>query len=1403
MYKDYLLTDGDTKKLLEEYDSLPLPQQRILQVCSLIVGTENKHDFINYLVKLDLKIENGVSLYGPDFRLIFSQLIKKKLLDNKGNLNPKIIHYIASSTANDDNIYVKNIVARVKRIFISNNKIDFIYGISKNHFQTIHFAIYTNDATPFLNNETVPTQYCSLMIRLILGLSYIDALDAEWLKTRHPIIQIHLGVAHLYDFYGGIVSLASDLNLWITYYRSANFTAIVNEATFIPPYFYSKFLQINVCMGSLESIQKTCESVIKPSFYQQESLGALAFFRGNLNLALHNYSNAIKLFHSLANKQEWPKGNIHVFFYVLALLAQGELDKINRMVTSLKNLVYHDAAAYLLETFFHIKKNDVVAAKQSLDVASTFIEQYDNQAPFLLAMYAWANCLLDPQKIQINHQEYKNKFLQCREIFHYLAAHLYAELVLMAVIDDRECSQFINTGSPFGGFRFLDLMKIKPSWEYAVDQLHNIIIGHANLLNRPKTQEKRLIWLLHPVNLSIDVAEQKMRKDQRWSDGRSISLRRLYKPDSSLDYLSEQDKLALQEGLRQESYGWYGELRFYFDPKHTIINLIGHPLVFHAENRNISLELVKGEIVLQVENTNNGYHLSLSHYHEVPCVILEQETPTRYQVINFSDDFVAIAKIITERGLTVPIDAKDRVIAMISNAKSGIRINSEIDDDNLPVVMGEATCYVHLFPIAGGMKINLWMRPLGDKGHYYRVAQGQNKIITDIITDDGKKLRQKVLRDFAQEKERAKSLLDNCPVLSELDEKNDEWFFESMEDCLELLLELEEYKKNHPLNIEWPKGQNLKLKQVVSFNNLSLSIRGKQDWFEYAGEVKLDNNLVLDMKGLLDLFDNYGNHGRFIKLADGEFIALTEKFKRHLEELKAISEGNKIYRLGTGVLQALVDNTEHTNSDRFWSDHVKRLQSMAKHSPAIPSTLQANLREYQEVGFKYLSRLAHWEIGACLADDMGVGKTVQAITLLLELAPSGPVLVIAPTSVCFIWLEELAKFAPVLNVYILNNYNDRDKLINSLDKMDVLICSYNLLVQTKDIVIEKKWRVVVLDEAQAIKNHDTKRWQCATKLKSNCRIALTGTPIENHLGELWSIFRFLNPGLLGSLQAFQDRYANPIEKYQDPVAKRALKNLVSPYILRRTKTEVLKELPPKTEQSILIEPTAEETAFYEAVRIKALQRLKQLDNSNTPGGTGSKRFSILAEISRLRQACCHSTLVDSDINLASSKIKIFLNITRNLIDNKHKALVFSQYVRYLEKIKEVLNDEKITYQYLDGSTPIKIRQETVQAFQQGEGELFLISLKAGGSGLNLTAADYVIILDPWWNPAVEDQAADRVHRIGQQRPVTIYRLIMKNSIEEKIIKLHKDKKDLADDLLSGSDISGKITEEELMRLIET
>jgi SNF2 family DNA or RNA helicase len=437
---------------------------------------------------------------------------------------------------------------------------------------------------------------------------------------------------------------------------------------------------------------------------------------------------------------------------------------------------------------------------------------------------------------------------------------------------------------------------------------------------------------------------------------------------------------------------------------------------------------------------------------------------------------------------------------------------------------------------------------------------------------------------------------------------------------------------------------------------------------------------------------------------------------------------------------------------------------------------------------------------------MGLGKTLQSLAVILTRAAGGATLVIAPTSVCMNWLSEADKFAPTLKPIQFGN-GDRQKVLDGLQAFDLVVCSYGLLQQedVAEMLAKITWQTIVLDEAQSIKNFATKRSQAAMNLQAGFKIIATGTPIENHLGELWNLFRFINPGLLGSLDDFNTRFANAIERSGDAPADKLrqqnartqLKKLIQPFILRRLKRDVLTELPSRTEIVLQVELSPAELAFYEALRQQAIAKL--LDNENAP--PGQKHLQVLAEIMKLRRACCNPQLVTTDISIPSAKLQLFGEVLTELLENGHKALVFSQFVDHLSLIRQYLESQNIPYQYLDGSTPARDRQNRVKAFQSGEGDVFLISLKAGGTGLNLTAADYVIHMDPWWNPAVEDQASDRTHRIGQTRPVTIYRLVAQHTIEEKIVDLHKHKRDLADSLLEGSDMSGKVSTTELLRLI--
>ena len=483
-----------------------------------------------------------------------------------------------------------------------------------------------------------------------------------------------------------------------------------------------------------------------------------------------------------------------------------------------------------------------------------------------------------------------------------------------------------------------------------------------------------------------------------------------------------------------------------------------------------------------------------------------------------------------------------------------------------------------------------------------------------------------------------------------------------------------------------------------------------------------------------------------------------------------------------------------------WRAHQERVRDADAFEPELPSTLRAELRPYQHDGFRWLARLARWGACACLADDMGLGKTVQTLALLLDRAPDGPALVVAPTSVVANWLDEARRFTPTLNVIAYTGAaSSRTRRLESLGPFDVVVTTYGLLQNDAGALGAINWHSAVLDEAQAIKNPATKRARAARGLKACFRLVTTGTPIQNNLMDLYSLFGFINPGMLGSTEHYRRHFAAPIERDGDPAARARLRRLIAPFVLRRLKTEVLDDLPPRTEITLNVEMSPPEAALYEALRRRAVDDLESLMAEGP--GAGEGRLEILAHLTRLRLACCNPRLVQDTGAPASSKLATFAETLDELLANRHKVLVFSQFVKHLKLIEEYLAGAGVAWQYLDGSTPAKARAERIAAFQAGLGDVFLISLRAGGVGLNLTAADYVVHMDPWWNPAAEDQASDRAHRIGQTRPVTIYRLVAKGTIEEQIVALHHHKRDLAERLLEGADAPARLDAGELLELL--
>ncbi len=977
--------------------------------------------------------------------------------------------------------------------------------------------------------------------------------------------------------------------------------------------------------------------------------------------------------------------------------------------------------------------------------------------------------------------------------------------------EDKTRTRFLeNEDSPL--HPLAPAISFAPAWQRTLEALRQLKQQNVPVSAVTRLQaEMRLAWF---IDLTPDGDLTLIPKIQRhseggWSPGRNLALSRIYDGER-FPFFSELDD-RLCHLLRRSPNGKGDEFHFELFPalpllaRHPYLFLLGHPEI------PACLREEPVAVIITRETENNTLKIRLSpQLGEKEFLVVRAEQNLFIYYLN-NPRLLEIAGLFSSRGLTVPASAADEVtrtlepLSRIAPIYTDTPVLPEKESISArppdPVVIR-----LQIYPAGQGLIFTIRVRPLSEQGPSFIPGKGFSHLLT---TAAGRTLI--VHRDLAQERNYLAELYRICPELRPERENGDgqERHIEDLELCLELLDRLQELQReleqdNRPqwLVCEWPAGRRLNLKKPAATGSLRLKISPYQNWFIIEGGLKTEENEVIDLLQLLKKIDR--GPANFVPLKENQFVAISQELRHRLNQLRfylSDEEGKlKIHQAAVGVVGEILAGVKGVHCDRLWLERQRRLQNAATYHPEVPTTLKAQLRSYQKEGFNWLARLAHLGFGACLADDMGLGKTIQALALILSRAQAGPVLVVAPTSVCDNWIRECKQFAPSLNPLPFGGTR-RQELVESLKPGDLLVCSYTMLQQEQELLCGRTWEIIVLDEAQAIKNMNTKRSRAAMSLKGNFRLITTGTPMENHLGELWNLFNFINPGLLGTLEQFQRRFAQPIEQVKSEEARNHLRRLIQPYILRRTKTQVLKELPPRTEILLKVELSPEERNFYEAVRRQAIANLEETGRKT--GNTASNTsIQILAELTRLRLAACNPRLVAPESRIASAKLELFGRVVGDLTSSGHRALVFSQFVKHLALVREYLDRQGISYRYLDGSTPKTKRQIEINAFQEGDSDLFLISLKAGGLGLNLTAADYVIHLDPWWNPAIEDQASDRAHRIGQTRPVTVYRLISRATIEEKIVHLHQEKRNLADQILSTSDSSARFSTAELLELIK-
>ena len=589
--------------------------------------------------------------------------------------------------------------------------------------------------------------------------------------------------------------------------------------------------------------------------------------------------------------------------------------------------------------------------------------------------------------------------------------------------------------------------------------------------------------------------------------------------------------------------------------------------------------------------------------------------------------------------------------------------------------------------------------------------------------------------------------------------------------------------------------------------------------------VKIENDLLkIDLSKiniaadeLEEIMKRYKLKKKYYRLKDGSFLKLEEN--KEIEFIdKLITGADLEYKeIEKGEIKLPVNRSFYLNQllkelkgteiikNKEYKDTISNLdKDQFEENVKIPTNLKADLRYYQKIGFKWLKVLDSYKLGGILADDMGLGKTIQILALLLSEREKNQCtsIVISPSSLTLNWLSEAKKFAPSLKTQVIRgSLQERQRKIKSIEKYDLIITSYDLLKRDIDLYKEKdyEFKFAIADEAQYLKNSNTQNAKAIKELKAKTRFALTGTPIENSLAELWSIFDFIMPGYLFTYKKFKNSYEVPIVKDNNQEAMGKLKMLIEPFILRRTKKEVLTELPEKTITVLNNEMDEEQKQIYISYLARVKEEVAQEINAN---GFEKSQIKILAALTRLRQICCHPKLFIENYNGKCSKLEQCMEIVEDAIQSGHKILLFSTYTSMFEIIEEELNLRKIKYFELTGSTKVEERINLVEEFNKNpEVKIFLVSLKAGGTGLNLTGADMVIHYDPWWNLSAENQATDRAYRIGQKSNVQVYKLITKESIEEKIYDLQERKAKLMDDMLSTkTTFISKLSKDDIMKL---
>jgi len=945
--------------------------------------------------------------------------------------------------------------------------------------------------------------------------------------------------------------------------------------------------------------------------------------------------------------------------------------------------------------------------------------------------------------------------------------------------------QELDGETPDAQARLFTAYEAKAPWEVALESLEALTREEpkAPPAEDKKPAQRELVFRVVEVEGQAPTVEARLRT-RAGQKGKPASPARLLEGEG-ID-LTESDRLALALLARvHQSSRSRGRADAAEVNRSPLLALVDHPRVVNEDGSSLAVKQKDAEL----RSRPDGEDVVLEIYPQElawGAFAHEWQSPREIWVYERSAELTRVARALPGGSLRVPGQETGRLSSLVQGLGSRVTLGAQSDSlEVAEVVSADPAIAVELDWDGTRLSLGLVVFPLGIGAGSVRPGEGSGSFVGPV---DGQLKR--CDRDFDAERKALDALEVACPTLSHLPRAGNGRRADSVESSLDCLSEL--HGARPAVRLLWPKEHRLEPPKLAGLETLRARVGQANGWLEVSPTLEIDEGHVLTLRDLLGR-----RRGNYVELGEERFLRLTDDLARRLDAIDSLgaAEGDGV-RAGTASLarvEELFADAEGVDYSEDVMGRLERLHAAAGSTPTLPRNFDATLRDYQLEGFHFLARLADAGMGACLADDMGLGKTVQTLALLLRRAKLGPTLIVAPTTVVRNWASEATRFAPTLRCLEFAE-GDRAQTLSELGPRDILLTSYGLLVSEAERLAEVNFATVVFDEAHALKNARTRRAQAAHGLSAGLRVALTGTPIENHLGELWSVMEATLPGLLGTQSHFDKRFAQPIEAGDRERASQ-LRSMLRPFILRRTKAQVLDELPDRTEITLRVQPTPAERAFYEALRRNAVEAF------SAKGAKNQKRMRVFAEIMRLRRAAVDPRLVDPELGPPGAKLDALVERLVALKEEGHRALVFSQFLGSLDMARQRLEEEGIEHLMLDGSTSTNERARRIEAFQDGEADVFLMSLQAGGVGVNLTGADYVIHLDPWWNPAVEEQATGRAHRIGQRRPVTVYRFVTEGSIEERILAMHKQKRDLADDVLSGLDQSRRLDLDELRSLL--